>query len=1420
MTGPRIDPLADLYNQDPLADLYGEEEEPSAFKRFFSGMKNIASGPYPAGSLAADAGLVNNRKRVVFDRPPLPDNASFLDKVKGMRAEDFGEMAGQMAIEAPLYAVTGLGVAAAGVKLAAKTTNPILKAAFLATPQMAKGASRAKTIGATVLAGIPQEIATGLIGTALTHPSELDSPHKIAVNMALGAGSSIIRGYGANKAFSARIAETRTIPELRVIEQEIVELAVPDELPNQLPNQLRAANVRADAMEAASRQQQQEIAAEMKEILQAKLQRQYEKLASGKHSPTLDKYVELEDADVLLHIAAAKGIRDHLEAAITPSGTGGKGGRPREISYIKGNPGNQELLTSNELQGFYDQLTSLQPYKQRRLSKIQRKLDYAAQRGFGLLEPREVYDMQQGLLQFAHELSKGFDQPKNIIDVLELQSTKKARALVEDLGLISSSTKVPPNFTLKGQSANPLGLITSGKKSIPNHYGNPPTLGQLNNVGSGPQSAQAYVPPSIPTAPVSLLLRTKTASPPNLALNNAEIEMNRFIDYGNKEAQLEREGRQFLLKGGGGEGLGNYSVDKFKRDAQNFLLPTQKVSYTAFDMAKKMLRISVRQRAAITGKLSILNPDGRTYRDGPSSIVEVYQMAGPGKRDHLDRYAHARQVVAGEGENTPFSKEAAEVVVKGYALDHPEVVRAYEEGWIPFTKGMLEMKKGYKNSMMSRASYLAAAGEREAYANTSRAVYSDRGVFGVNSNKARQKPTPDVLDAEGNIVEKGIDPSTKRLADLASSSAQDIENTVSQGEMSRLINEFAKAKMQYNISDDIIKILPHEKPPGLEELVASLDPSLSEVKRRALAEGFLVHPPSSRKYNILLDDGTPVTVELGAELPETLEMLDGWSGGTSNKLNIPGADSQRKVEKGISSVFSVVRDSVGLGIPSDWFEFMLNQRHGYKPLDDPIQFFKDFGKDIIAPVKGFIAQRTQSDAVKRLQVHGAGASFHGDLPKSMSENVDQLLARSGPNGKLIRSTTWKETFDNFASDLANSVRTGAALRELERGADYSIAASTFNNSLGDPYLVGARLAAVSRHVAFLNFPLQANARALQNFVDPQKAAETIFKGLALLTAPTTALWFLQKDNEEVRKLRNGPDGRRFTYFTLPYSDEIYKVPKFYLYGAMFQTPTEAALDFMYSKATNGDLTAADMMEKIGKSALEQLTPNFVPITANAVLPFYTGQTVDPFKGSQQILPNNTKNLLPEDQGNAGTSMAAKMIAEKSGFSAAAIENVFKSFLIGPSYTAYSLADDYIDQTFGKGSKPATFNKFTPFPGIQRVDVSRAGIEYVHKFYKVVSKTQPILASLARAENTGQPGRVDEILAKHEYVIEEAKQIEKFKRDMDRISERIGIVKLNEAWSPEEKKKEIDDLVKIRIEIAKLAMSEYKITHQAAKERRR
>lgn len=895
--------------------------------------------------------------------------------------------------------------------------------------------------------------------------------------------------------------------------------------------------------------------------------------------------------------------------------------------------------------------------------------------------------------------------------------------------------------------------------------------------GSGDQAPYAYVPKEQIVDPLAPVIAPTAQGAGNTFRGFApdENQIAKRIDFGNEAATEARKDQRYLL---------NSFLKRLKYRTIDFLQPVKEVGSQAYDLANKFLRVNIRQQAAVDDALYIPNADG-TYTRGAASISPMVRAldADPEKLARFQIYAQARQATSGV--LSPFESEAALSIVNRYAKDHPEIVQVYESMYLPFINDMVKMYDGYN---LTSSKVIEGMLQNPEYAPLMRSVFSDEPV-GLQALKKRINP-----DSE------------KLVEDMWQSLIDNVRGVVRAGERANVLRSLADQRIKNpSALDGVIEIIEPKKPEELEAFLKTIPEDTPEIIKQALEDAFMTRP-SRDVYNVRIGDKRVGIQILDPQLKASLDMMQSGISrfgrslepvnmtAPERLLNIPKTAST--LEKTATGAYSLYRDLFGFGIPLDALEVAMNATaRGYRfnPLIDPI--------------KGFIALYKNDPVLKDLVGHGGGLGFRFADPaaETSAKTIDELVKRASASGLKLRIMSPGKALSELAGNLSNASRAGLVLRNADR--PMTELASVYNNIIGDPAVAGTLLGAMSRYTGFMNFPLQATRASINAIVDnPAKLALYAARGAGMITVPTIALAAVRdamltpEQNSRVDELLRDPQGRRFTYipdFNNP--DEVIAIQRPQgLTGTLFSLLADQAILELKDSGNTQSL------QQVLKAAQEAVTPNFLPLTANLAVGLATGRTFNTSTFAPvDVVPQGRDALLPEEAGPAGMLNASKALGQITGIDAGKWDKVFRTFLVGTSYT---LAQQ-LDYAMGDKKGPPPKTEFSPLQlaGLRKERIASGGSRYLTEFYKELDNATKALNSFNAAVNNGQPERAVQIYDTYTDRFNNALVLQEYAKILTTLNSEVNMMRYNEFFNKDEKKKELDDLMKRRTEIAKMGL---------------
>lgn len=230
------------------------------------------------------------------------------------------------------------------------------------------------------------------------------------------------------------------------------------------------------------------------------------------------------------------------------------------------------------------------------------------------------------------------------------------------------------------------------------------------------------------------------------------------------------------------------------------------------------------------------------------------------------------------------------------------------------------------------------------------------------------------------------------------------------------------------------------------------------------------------------------------------------------------------------------------------------------------------------------------------------------------------------------------------------------------------------------------------------------------------------RGAAYLTAPTLALWALNKDEEWYKQLK---PWERYAFWHFKIHDTIYKLPKPFEWGYVFGGIPEGVANSLYNDDNY-------YMKNAVTQAAQQLTPNIIPDAVKAPAELYFNW--DMFR-SQPVVPTSEENLLPPLQYLPQTSSVAKELGEILNVAPIKIDFLLNGYTGG-------LAGDILNG-FHKDYKEKA-----DLPVIGRLFVRQSDAllngDYVQRFYDMADQATKIHTSVKAYPKMKENPSMDEM----------------------------------------------------------------------------
>ena len=337
----------------------------------------------------------------------------------------------------------------------------------------------------------------------------------------------------------------------------------------------------------------------------------------------------------------------------------------------------------------------------------------------------------------------------------------------------------------------------------------------------------------------------------------------------------------------------------------------------------------------------------------------------------------------------------------------------------------------------------------------------------------------------------------------------------------------------------------------------------------------------------------------------------------------------------------------------DSFQAYLGSKYGFRPGIDQI--------------RGFWHAFRRSPEYQRLLDVGGPATIQSlvyvDPTKAGAATRNAGARALDTVVKNLKEMNIVEAYKAIALPIAESARVGEYLRALDHGASTLEAAYAAWDVVGNPRMQGAAYSIRALHQMTLfsrpglaamdklvketglgpvepEYNKTRTGQFLKNAGVPARLASggtLMAKGFAGIFLPTVALWYINKDDEEIRKLRQTPSGQLFWFVRNPYTKEIYKLRKPHVIGQMFGSVAEAWLDETQGtpQADGINMALDGFMQDASFNVLPQLGVVTYGLWANKAPGL-----------NSPLVPNRDERLAPELQGYDRASEVARIVADE------------------------------------------------------------------------------------------------------------------------------------------------------------------------------
>lgn len=305
----------------------------------------------------------------------------------------------------------------------------------------------------------------------------------------------------------------------------------------------------------------------------------------------------------------------------------------------------------------------------------------------------------------------------------------------------------------------------------------------------------------------------------------------------------------------------------------------------------------------------------------------------------------------------------------------------------------------------------------------------------------------------------------------------------------------------------------------------------------------------------------------------------------------------------------------------------------------------------------------KDEKVYRQWLKDGGGGFGGMYPRdpASARKLLKELERNGVQASdIINPKRWVDALHYIGSVAEQAPRLAAYRDALATGADAAGAVARSADISLDFSKSGTHTKGIAATTAFWNAKVQGWDKLVRLLKNPKTWAQ----GAAMITAPSIALWSVNKDNPEYW---DRPQWERNLFWLVPRGEGqgFYRIPKPFEVGYLFASIPERILDYAHEK--DPEALAVAMRDMLSTAA-----EGSVPLLPTAAQPIVENMANHSFFRNRPVV--DRPDLAPERQFDARTSSLALGAGKLTGTSPQQIDNVISGYTGGAGKVLRDVTD--------------------------------------------------------------------------------------------------------------------------------------------------
>lgn len=468
----------------------------------------------------------------------------------------------------------------------------------------------------------------------------------------------------------------------------------------------------------------------------------------------------------------------------------------------------------------------------------------------------------------------------------------------------------------------------------------------------------------------------------------------------------------------------------------------------------------------------------------------------------------------------------------------------------------------------------------------------------------------------------------------------------------------------------------------------------------------------------------------------------------------------------------------------------------------PVYMAKQLFRDsLAAPIIAGANFTPVLGAVKQI-----GSVTKGTLEKRGITGGQQFTGTSEDITKILRDLVSDKT--HWMAGLAKAEAMAMEADALTRRAQYdsyieqglsemeatlmSLESMNFNKRGASPSIhwVNSMIPFFNAQIQGLNVLYKALTGKMP-FNDRLKIQERLLTRGAMLAAATLVYAYAMEDDEAYQNAT--PDQKYGNWFVrIPGVDQPVKIPVPFEIGYVFKALPEALYNSMTKE--RGDEEAVKAFKQILLQTVPGGTSYGIP---QAIKPGVEAVLGKSFYTGRDILSAQEQRLLPEEQFRENTSEIAKIIGQVAGVSPIKLEELVRGYT-GTMGLAFLQA---ISMPFQRTGPEAAVQRLSDMPVIGGVFQPNDAGGIINDVYERMKDVQKVEATYKKLVGEGRQAEANALLQERGNEFVQSQMADWFTGQMNKVTQAERAIRAS-AMSPEEKRRQLDELRKIKITLAK------------------